>query len=330
MTETRRSTKKGAGEAADDRDLLTRVKEKSVLHAYRAATWTLGHAPREASWEVGSVLAQTTYLAWPARRRATRSSLARVLGTDPTDPRVDRLGRRMYRNYARYVVELMRLPSMAPGELASMVDFAAADDVEELRALGRGVILVGAHVGHNEAGAAAIAHRGWPVAVIADDGEFRELFAHLKAQRETWGVRVIPWRSLRELFSALRRKEMVGMLVDWGYRGDGVPVRMFSEWTTLPPGPAVLAAKTGAIIGVLTTRMTRDGRFVGDYGGSIEVASTEPAEIARAMQAIADVVETAIRRTPDQWWVFKPMWPDTDEERAALLARLPEFGLEAG
>ncbi len=330
MTEKRRGNAKGAEGVADDRDPLTRAKEKSVLHAYRAATWTLGHAPREASWEVGAVLAQTTYVAWPARRRATRSSFARVLGTVPTDPRVDRLSRRMYRNYARYVVELMRLPSLAPGELASLTDLSAADELEALRSMDRGVIIVGAHIGHNEAGAAAVAGRGWPISVIADDGEFRELFEHLKAQRESWGVRIIPWKSLRELFGALRRREMVGMLVDWGYKGDGVPVRLFGEWTTLPAGPAVLAAKTGAVIGLLTTRMTRDGRFVGDYGGSVEVASTEPAEIARATQAIADAVEVAIRRSPDQWWVFKPMWPETDEERAALLARLPEYGLDAG
>ncbi len=297
------------------------------MRAYRASTWALGRAPERLSGEVGGVLAESTYLAWPARRRATRESLARVLGTTPDDPRVDRLGRRTYRNYARYVVDLMRLPSMAPGELASRVDMTAADTVDRLREQGRAVILVGAHVGHNEAGAAAVAERGWKISVVADDTSFRELFALLQEQRERWGVRLIPWTSLRELYMALRRRETVGLLVDWGYRTDGVPVRLFGEWTTLPAGPAALAARTGAVILPITIRMVPGGRYVASTDAPIEIASGEPPDVARAMQAVADAVERSIRANPGQWWVFKPMWPTTAAERASLMARLPAYGL---
>ena len=41
---------------------------------------------------------------------------------------------------------------------------------------------------------------------------------------------------------------MLGLLVDWGYRSEGIPVRLFDAWTTLPAGPATLAAKTGAVV----------------------------------------------------------------------------------
>jgi lauroyl/myristoyl acyltransferase len=314
---------------ADERDLATRLKEKAVVRAYRASTWALGRAPERLSGEVGGVLAVSTYLAWPARRRATRESLARVLRTTPDDPRVDRLGRRTYRNYARYVVDLMRLPGLAPHELASRVDMDGAEIVDDLRAQGRGVILVGAHLGHNEAGAAAVADRGWKVSVVADDTEFRELFALLKEQRERWGVRLVPWTSLRELYAALKRRETVGLLVDWGYRPDGVPVRLFGEWTTLPAGPAVLAARTGAVIVPITVRMLPGSRYAASAGTLLEVPSADPAEIARATQAIAGEIERAIRANPGQWWVFKPMWPTTPEDRAALRARLPEYGLAA-
>ena len=40
--------------------------------------------------------------------------------------------------------------------------------------------------------------------------------------------------------------EMLALLIDWGYRSDGIPVRLFGAWTTLPAGPATLAAKTGS------------------------------------------------------------------------------------
>ena len=314
----------------DERGLVTRVRERSVLHAYRGATWARGHAPEGPSRDVGAALAQGTYLAWPARRRASRSSLARVLGTDPSDPRVDRLARRMYGNYARYIVDLMRLPSRPPHWVAARADLSAAEILQDVYDRGQGLILAAAHVGPNEAGAAAVADRGWPVSVLADDTDYKELFAHLKEQRGRWGVRLVPWTSLRDIFGVLRRREIVGLLVDWGYRPDGVPVRWFGEWTTFPAGPAVLAAKSGAIIVPLAMRLTREGGYAAHVSTAIEVRSTDPPEIARATQAIADALEVAIRRTPDQWWVFKSMWPETDEDRARLLARLPEYGLDSG
>ena len=192
---------------ADDRDLATRIREKAVVRAYRASTWALGRAPERVSGEVGGVLAESTYLAWPARRRATRESLARVLGTTPDDPRVDRLGRRTLPE-----LRPLRRGPHAPAEHAAPRARLARGHVRgrrratELREQGRGVILVGAHVGHNEAGAAAVADRGWKINVVADDTEFRELFELLKEQRGRWGVRLIPWTSLRELYSALKRK----------------------------------------------------------------------------------------------------------------------------
>ena len=64
-------------------------------------------------------------------------------------------------------------------------------------------------------------------------------------QREQWHATLIPWRNLRAIFGVLRRRELLGLLVDWGYRSDGIPVRLFDAWTTLPAGPATLAAKTG-------------------------------------------------------------------------------------
>ncbi|HSW43020.1 MAG TPA: hypothetical protein VLM76_10965, partial [Patescibacteria group bacterium] len=51
------------------------------------------------------------------------------------------------------------------------------------------------------------------------------------------------------------------------------------------------------------------------------VASAEPSEIARATQAIADALEAAVREAPEQWCVFKPMWPDDPAEEAGLAER---------
>ena len=85
------------------------------------------------------------------------------------------------------------------------------------------MILTVGHVGSNEAIAAAIANHGMPISVVADDSAFPEIYEVLRRQREAWGVKLIAWRNLREIFGVLRRREILGLLVDWGYRSDGIP-----------------------------------------------------------------------------------------------------------
>jgi KDO2-lipid IV(A) lauroyltransferase len=184
-----------------------------------------------------------------------------------------------------------------------------------------GLIFALGHVGNNEAVAAAVAKRGWPVNVLADDSTLPEMFERFRRLRESWGVHVIPWRNLREIYTVLRRREMLALLVDWGYRPDGVPVRMFGAWTTLPAGPATLAAKTSSHILPVAIRRKPDGLFHVSFAPVITVPSSAAADIQRATQAIADTLADTIAAAPHQWYSFKPIWPETPEEAAELERR---------
>ena len=161
-----------------------------------------------------------------------------------------------------------------------------------------GIIVTAAHVGNNDIVGAAIAHLGLPLNVVADDSSFPELFDYLRRQREQWHATMIPWRNLRAIFGVLRRREILGLLVDWGYRSDGIPVKLFDAWTTLPAGPATLAAKTSSLIVPAITTRRPDGRLHVALGEPIVVASSQPAELQRATQAIADAVALTVRPHP--------------------------------
>ena len=82
-----------------------------------------------------------------------------------------------------------------------------------------------------------------------------------------------------------------------------------------------MAGKTGAVILPVVARRLPGGRFHATTDEPIRVASTAPAEILRATQEIADALERVIAAAPDQWYSFKPMWPETAAETAALEAR---------
>src|SRR2546423_12565584 len=114
---------------------------------------------------------------------------------------------------------------------------------------------------------------------------------------------------------------MLGLLVDWGYRPDGIPVRLFDAWTTLPAGPATLAARTNSRILPIGIRRGATGKFEINWAEPIDVPSAEPAELVRATQAMADALQATIAAAPEQWYNFKPIWPATAEESRRLELR---------
>ncbi|HET8786234.1 MAG TPA: lysophospholipid acyltransferase family protein [Candidatus Limnocylindrales bacterium] len=299
-----------------------RIVEQTAVLAYRATAWLLASLPPKPAATLIGWLSQASYLMWPTKRRWSNRNFGHVLGLPPDHRRVREAALSAYMGYGRYLVELMRLPTRPAEDIARLVPVLDVDDVRRIwQGSPGGLIMTVGHVGSNEAVAAAIAHHGMPISVVADDSAFPEIYEILRRQREGWGVRLIAWRNLREIFGVLRRREILGLLVDWGYRSDGIPIRLFGEWTALPAGPATLAAKTRSLILPITIRRQPDDTFHVSWSSPIEVPSADPADLQRATQAIADALAATIAAAPDQWYSFKPIWPATAEEAADLERR---------
>lgn len=339
-TSTKQARRSGVGyaphrrlESAGIRRVVRRARERTVVAGFRAASAGLSFIPTAVSEPVAGALFRAGYYGWRAKRQIILANASHVLGKPTSDPEVGRLARRIYATYASFAVELMRLPGLPVDEPLRLVtahgDRGAESFLalwEECRAKGRGLVAVSGHIGSIEVFAAAFAQRGVPTYGLVDDTAYPELLARLNAQRARWGVKFINWRNLREVFRALRKPAVVGLVVDWGYRPDGVPVRLFDAWTTLPAGPATLAARTGAVILPVVNRRQPDRTYVASHGEPIEVADDSPSEIQRATQEIANALEAMVREAPDQWYCFKPMWPGTARESEALAERAHAIG----
>ena len=115
-----------------------------------------------------------------------------------------------------------------------------------------------------------------------------------------------------ELLAALRRNEVVGLIVDRNLTESAVTVPFFGAPARLPGGPALLAIRSGAPIlaGIAVRRP--DGRFEGVIEPPIDVARSGNArrDVEAITGAIAARLEYYIRRHPEQWTVFQPVWGD--------------------
>jgi phosphatidylinositol dimannoside acyltransferase len=303
-----------------------------VVLGFRLLSKLLAWTPVRISEPVARVGFLAGYYLWPAKRNIIKANAAHVLGLPIGHPDVAGLARAIYGTYARFTIELMRLPSLPADEPARLLHLEGPQH-ERLMALwraceaeGRGIIAVSGHIGSIEVFAGAYAQKGIPTYGLADDSAFPELFDLLNASRARWGVTIIPWRKLREIFRVMRSPAILGMVVDWGYRSDDLPVRLFGEWTTLPAGPATLAARSGAVIVPVVGRRHADGRSDSSLYETHEVVDDSPAEISRATQAIAEALEAMVAEAPEQWYTFKPMWPATAAEADEVARRAAGFG----
>jgi KDO2-lipid IV(A) lauroyltransferase len=301
-----------------------RPVEKLAIYGYRAGTWLMGHLPVPVARGIVSLILQASFVLWPKKRHYVNDNFAHVLGKPASSLEVRRKALAAYRTYARYVVELMRLPRLTNDQAAALVDTSSLLELEAYwKASGKGLVLTTPHIGNLEGVARGIARHGWPIASLGDDSSFPELFELLRKQRREWGVNLIPWRNLREMFGVMKRNEILVLVIDWGYRADDIPVKLFDAWTTLPVGPAAIAAKTGVPIVHVAIRRSEDGRtFQLTHGEPIHVASSDPAALQRATQAIADQLAETIAAAPEQWYSFKPQWPPTPADKAALAERV--------
>jgi KDO2-lipid IV(A) lauroyltransferase len=309
----RPTTRRGSSDAAGDGG--ERLVERAVYWGYRGLETVLNALPRRVLMPAATAVGNVAYdLAGP-KARLTRENLARPMGLDPEHPRVRAAARRAFRNYAKYLADIMRIGELTIEQSRDLVRFPNLEILDEARADGSGVLLCTVHVGGMDLIGAALKAHGESLHIVADDTTYGRLYDHLAAARERQDMFLIGWRNLRGLFRALRDGRNLVLFCDGGFRRGDVPVEFCGEPTTFPIGPATLAAKTGSPMVPVAAQRMPDERFLGVGLPLVRCASTDPAELHRATQQVADELASVIQADPGQWYMFRPVWPQTDEDR---------------
>ena len=163
-------------------------------------------------------------------REAARENLARITGL--RDAMLDELCRENFAQFMRMMADYFYCTAAPPVEIRALVDtWEGFEQITAARKLGKGGILITAHLGNWELGGIILALAGVPLTVITLQEPTSELTEWREAYRQRLGIRTIaigsdPF-SFVGIVSALRRNEFVAMLVDRPYGDAAVPVRFF-------------------------------------------------------------------------------------------------------
>jgi len=246
---------------------------------------------------------------------ALRSNLQLVTGLE--GPPLETLCAENIVNFSRMLADyfLCAGPDAAAKATGLLRHHGGGDNLAAARAAGRGIIVVTGHLGHWELGGLMLARLGLPLTVVTLEEPSSELSRWREACRRQLGIKTItvgpahPFAFV-EMMQTLRRNELVAMLVDRPYEGSGACVELFGHKTEFSTAPALLAQHTGAA--VLPAFVIHDGE--GGYRTMAEppIPMDTPADPRTAIpantQRIASVFEGVIRRHPDQWFNYVPIW----------------------
>ncbi|MHB8450690.1 MAG: phosphatidylinositol mannoside acyltransferase [Mycobacteriales bacterium] len=253
-------------------------------------------------------------IAWRRQRkgvRRLRANLGRVApGAD-----LDTLGRAAVRSYARYWLEVFRLPVTPPRVIVEDMHVLDEHRLRDAFASGRGVILALPHMGNWDHAGAWCVNTGMPFTTVAERLHPASLFDRFVAFREGLGMEVLPLTGgsgapFEVLADRLRAGRMLCLVADRDLTPSGVPVTFFGATATMPAGPALLALRTGAALLPVTLWYDDPAPWCAQIHPEITDPGngTEVDRVAAMTQALADAFADGIRRHPADWHMLSLLW----------------------
>ena len=308
---------------------MTGVKDRLASVGYSLGWSVVCRLPESAARAGFEFFADIAWRRQGPGVQVLEGNLWRVLGPDATAAQVRALSRESMRSYARYWLEVFRLPVMPVERLSEgMHDIGHIQDAFDHVAAGRGVVFALPHMGNwDQAGAWIITRGAGSFTTVAERIEPESVYERFVAFREALGMEVLPASGGDRPFGILARRLRAGKFVclpcDRDVTGHGIEVEFFGEGARMTPGPAALAVQTGAALMPAVLWFEGDGWGV-DVGAEIPVPQAgDRKERIRAMtQQIARFFEDGIRAHPQDWHMLQRVFTaDLDPVRLAAAQR---------
>jgi len=261
------------------------------------------------------------FAAWLSVRRGYRAgrqwrlNAGVMLGRPATDDETRAGMRSWFRNLANSV----RIGRYSRNQILRLVqvDEASVKLVRDAWAT-TGAIIALPHLGDWDLAGAWACATGMPVSSVAERLPDEEFEYFLKVRRHA-GMTIYSHKdadSLDKLAGDLATGHLVALVADRDLSRHSVPVVWQTpsgpQHVTMPPGPAVLAQRTGAQLLVARTLYRRGGITL-QFLGPVEVDPGDDG-IARTTQRLADVFAALVAEKPVDWHLMQRFFPGLTAE----------------
>mgnify|MGYP002853701826 CR=1 FL=1 len=254
------------------------------------------------------------YYVWHEKRECAKNNFTNIIGLTEADESASKLAKESFRYYGKYLVDFARIKSDGYLKCLENVSHTNWDALEKAQSSGNGTLMIGLHQGNWDVGLALLTQQRFSVKVLVDDLPTRNMDYIALNSRKTLGATIQPIsNNMRPVIRALKKNELVAMLIDQPHAIKKVRVSFLNQWISVPSGAASLALRTGASIitgGII--RNEDDNSFEAIINDPIFPKATNDSarDIQNLTQNVMTSLEQLVLRHPAQWFVFRPLWQE--------------------
>jgi KDO2-lipid IV(A) lauroyltransferase len=287
--------------------------------AFATVMAAAGRVSRARAEQLGAALGRFAYRRVKVRRPVVEEHLKQAFPEQDAAWRA-RVAEAAYAHVGRETMAMLLLSRSSRADIVHSVHYEEGRErlLNAYRA-GRGVVLVGGHLGNWELGAASLAAQGLAVDSIYQPQRNPLFNAAIVEARRRFGLELIPRvEASRRALERLRRGAIVCFVSDQNAGRTGVFVPFLGRPASTHRGAALLAVRAGAPLFVGAA--IREG----DHYYAISEEITEPREgdldqvVHRLTAAYTAFLEKLVRRWPEQYFWHHRRWktrPDHHPER---------------
>ena len=292
--------------------LSKRIKRWTVYAGARllAALWLA--LPLSWALALGRLVGAVAHLVALKDRRRAERQMVEALGISEAE--AHRNVRALFAHLGMMVAEIVWLPRL--GQRLTHYVRIRGGDLAVLRAAldeGRGVILISAHLGNWELLAQRVVREGIDSVTIARANPNPYLGAWLARRRQAGGLGVIDRgdpSAARNILATLKRGAILGFLMDQDTRVQSTFVPFLGRPASTPVAPAQLALRRDVPVIAAFIERVDSGHEIRLARVSLEgiEGRTRDDRINAATARMTEVIEGAVRKTPEQWVWFHERW----------------------
>jgi KDO2-lipid IV(A) lauroyltransferase len=219
-------------------------------------------------------------------------------------------------------MEVLNLTKINHKYVDRYVDILNLERIKNASKSGRGTILLTAHFGDWELLSLVSSVIGFPILVLVREQKMKRLNELLNRLRESNGCKVIrKGMQTKNILKALRGNNIVGILSDQDAGKNGMFVEFFGRPTSCHTGPFEIAKHTGSLI--LPNFIVRTGGpyhkvYLEEY---IDFKATKSDDdIRQNLQKFFKILESYVRKYPDQWLWLHKRWKSTPVRTVLVLS----------
>jgi len=286
------------------------------------SVYVFGWLPARVLYGLANVAGELGYIVFVRVRHRVWDNMRHVMGPATPKGELRRAARQVFRNIARYYVDLISRPRLDVQRFyeCQLTPYGLEENLLAPLKQGQGVVLVSSHFGDAELVIQGLLPLGVKALALTEPLNPPALSRLVHRLRSSSGHTFLPV-SLSNVKATLRHLKaggLIALMCDRDIEGRSLRVPFCGAPASMPVGAVELAMRTGAPL-VPTFAHRRNGN-------QYEVFAEPAVELARTGDAQADLetnvlrllqrFEPHLRSDPGQWTVLEAVWEDRKTEKS--------------